>query len=136
MSKPLPRGIRNHNPGNIRHGDKWQGMASVQMDKDFVTFTSPEYGIRALGKVLLNYQRKHGINTIDGLVNRYAPPIENNTRAYVQALCRACCVEAVEIINFFEYLPDLIPAIIHHENGMQPYDAATLQAGIALALQG
>ena len=45
----IARGERNNNPGNIRHGAKWQGLASTQTDKDFCQFISPEYGIRAIG---------------------------------------------------------------------------------------
>lgn len=33
----IARGERNNNPGNIRHGAKWQGLASTQTDKDFLS---------------------------------------------------------------------------------------------------
>ena len=34
----LPRGIRNHNPLNIRKSkDQWKGMAEVQTDRAFVS---------------------------------------------------------------------------------------------------
>ena len=43
----LPRGIRNHNPGNIRRSqDPWQGLASAQNDPEFFIFQSAIYGIR------------------------------------------------------------------------------------------
>ena len=43
----LPRGIRNHNPGNIRLSqDPWQGLATPQEDREFFTFQSALYGIR------------------------------------------------------------------------------------------
>ena len=38
------RGIRNHNPGNIRHGEQWQGLAKEQTDPSFCVFISNEYG--------------------------------------------------------------------------------------------
>lgn len=60
----IPRGIRNNNPGNIRHSDQWKGLTPEQPDPDFCTFSTPEYGIRAMGVILLNYQRKHGLKTI------------------------------------------------------------------------
>ena len=135
MSSHLPRGIRNNNPGNIRHGDSWRGLAPGQTDPDFCVFTSPEYGIRAMARILLNYQKKYGIRTVDGIISRWAPPSENNTKSYIAAVARACQVAPTEIIDIAEYLPDIVQAIIHHENGMQPYDAATLQRGLALALQ-
>ena len=44
-----PRGIRNLNPLNIRRTSttQWQGVAEVQRDREFVTFKSMRWGIRA-----------------------------------------------------------------------------------------
>lgn len=53
----IARGERNNNPGNIRHGSKWQGLSAEQTDKDFCQFISPEYGIRAIYKLLQTYQK-------------------------------------------------------------------------------
>jgi hypothetical protein len=33
MASLEPRGIRLNNPGNLRHGDKWQGMVDDQPDR-------------------------------------------------------------------------------------------------------
>lgn len=135
-TQSTPRGIRLNNPGNIVYGEQWRGMAADQKDPRFITFLSPEYGIRALARVLLNYQRKHGLNTVEGIITRYAPPFENNTKAYVAAVARACNVEPNAVIDVADLLPVLVPAIIKHENGRQPYDQATIDKGIALALEG
>lgn len=131
-----PRGIRLNNPGNISYGDPWRGMTADQKDPRFITFLSPEYGIRALARVLLNYQRKHGIRTVEGIITRYAPPFENDTKAYVAAVAAACKVAPTDVIDVAEYLPDLVPAIIRHENGRQPYAPETLKQGISMALEG
>lgn len=133
-----PRGIRNHNPGNIdRTGDKWQGMAADQSsDSRFVVFAAPQWGIRALVKVLLSYQRKHGIKTIRGIINRWAPPVENNTDAYVNQVAKACGVDPDDTIDIENkaVLRALVSAIIKHENGQQPYGAGVIDLGIDLAL--
>ena len=41
----VARGIRNNNPGNIRWGDKWQGLDEDgrEKDKSFCVFVKPEY---------------------------------------------------------------------------------------------
>lgn len=130
-----PRGIRNNNPGNIRHGDSWQGLALNQSDSDFCVFTSPEYGIRAMARIIINYRKRHGISTIHGIISRWAPPSENNTEAYIRAVSDACHVQPTDVIDVKEYLPDIISAIIKHENGVQPYNATTLQRGITMALK-
>lgn len=132
-TKQEPRGIRNHNPGNIRHGAKWQGMADVQSDAAFVTFKAPEWGIRAMARILVKYQSDYGLHTVRAIIHRWAPPVENDTDAYVLQVAKALGVDPDQPIDVWARLPQLIPAIIKHENGKQPYSAATIQQGIDLA---
>lgn len=133
-----PRGIRNNNPGNIdRTGDKWQGMAADQSGDDrFVVFVAPHWGIRALVKVLLSYRRKYGIKTVRGIIDRWAPPVENNTAAYIDQVAKACGVEPDDTIDIQNkaVLRVLVTSIIQHENGQQPYGPAVIDLGIDLAL--
>lgn len=144
MSKTLPRGIRNNNPGNIRHGDPWQGLdpCSRQLDKDFAVFTSAGHGIRALARVLIAYQDKHNLNTVRGIIGRWAPPNENNTAAYVSQVARAMGVSPDARINVHDYavMHPLAESIIRHENGAGPlktentwYDDTTITEGLKMA---
>lgn len=124
------RGIRNNNPGNIRHGDKWRGLSASQPDPAFCTFVAPVYGIRAMVKILRNY-RKRGINTVAEIISAWAPTVENDTAAYIKSVCSRTGVgpnDPIEPTN-----PDLIKAIIKHENGSQPYSDNTINDGIKLA---
>ncbi len=133
FSQPsYPRGIRNNNPGNIRLGDNWRGMTAEQTDPAFIQFQAPEYGIRALGKLLVNYERLHGLNTVAGIINRWAPPTENNTSAYATHVAAQLGVPVNQAIDVKAALPKLVPAIIKHENGIQPYSADTIRAGLSL----
>jgi hypothetical protein len=79
----MTRGYRNNNPGNIRLNPliKWEGEIKGT-DTSFVTFKNMTYGIRALMKLLSNY-KKRGYNTIELILNRYAPANENNTTGYI-----------------------------------------------------
>ncbi len=134
----LPRGIRNNNPGNIELGDDaWQGMLPEQVDKRFIQFESPEYGIRALAKLLRNYESRYGINTITGIISRWAPTGENNTRAYIQQVSKQTGFAPDEVLNLnsSDHLFRLVQAIIHHENGMSYYDDETIYRGIELAFE-
>lgn len=75
-------GQRINNPYNIRQYD--QGfLGESGEDSGFVSFEDPMYGVRAADRVLTTYGTKRGINTIRGLINRFAPPSENDTRNYV-----------------------------------------------------
>lgn len=56
----------------------------VESDGEFVEFESPEYGIRAITKVLQTYSKKYNINTLEEIFNRYAPNTENDTNTYIK----------------------------------------------------
>ena len=134
----LPRGIRNNTPGNIRHGSNWQGLNpnSRNIDPAFCVFTSSVYGIRALAKVLINYKKIHGLNTVRQIISRYAPPNENQTTAYIQSVAKQLGVVPDTVIDVEErgVLTVFIKAIIRMENGIQPYSDPTIQQGIDLCL--
>ena len=115
-----PRGERNNNPGNIRHGEPWQGLSTIQEDANFATFTSSFFGIRALCRTLLNYQMKHGKKTIEQILFRWAPPVENDTDAYIEAVSKEVGIgakEEIKLLESVEQLEKLAKAIIRHENG-------------------
>ena len=131
----LPRGVRNMNPGNLRRsGTPWQGKSAQQTDSAFVQFDSPVYGIRALARVLKTYRASYGRDTVREIIQRWAPPNENNTGAYVAAVAAEMGIQPDE-----EFPPTegnmlaLVRAIIQHENGMQPYSDETILRGIRLA---
>lgn len=129
-----PRGIRNNNPGNLRHsGTSWRGMSAQQTDVHFVQFETPEYGIRALGKLLDTYYTRYGLNTVRGIISRYAPSTENDTAAYVETVAKKLSVRPDDVINVIGKKQKLIEAIIEHENGQQPYTVAQIAGGISMA---
>jgi hypothetical protein len=120
----LPRGVRNNNPGNLRHGDDWQGLSASQGDAAFCQFDDPVYGLRALMRVLVNYRRKADaqgkrIVTIRQAINRWAPPNENNTNAYVNTVARRLGVDPDAPVDWsgVEMLIGMARAIVTHENG-------------------
>ena len=136
MNLRPPRGIRNNNPGNIRHGQNWQGLNpdGRNIDPAFCVFKSPVFGIRALAKVLMNYKKIHGLNTVRQIISRYAPPNENQTKAYIQTIAQQIGVYPDTVIDIEErgILTVFIKAVIRMENGIQPYSDELIQQGIDL----
>jgi hypothetical protein len=132
MVKPRPRGIRNNNPGNIRWDGttQWRGMVG-QDAGGFVIFDTPENGIRAMARILGNYQRI-GVDTITAIISRWAPDTENDTIAYIRAVETRTGIDRNMPISGADY-PAIIGAIIRHENGSQPYTVAQINTGVALA---
>lgn len=142
----IPRGIRNNNPGNIRwSNDQWKGLIPKDQasDKSFCVFRTPEYGIRAMTRILRRYTQypgipnvgKPNIDTVREIISRWAPPNENNTEAYIQSVAKSVGVAANSPIDVFDnaIMLKLLKAIIAHENGRQPYTDAQILAGINLA---
>jgi hypothetical protein len=129
-----PRGVRNRNPGNIRHSSaRWLGMAAKQTDPAFVQFTAPKWGIRALYRVLRTYQIKHNLATIAEIIGRWAPTNENDTGAYARAVAKACGVatdDVIDVVTDKAMAAKLVMAIIRHENGQQPYSLSEINAGL------
>lgn len=120
IKSKLPRGLRNNNPGNIeRTSERWQGMASEQTDPRFVQFETMAYGYRALFRVLRTYIIKHQLETIPSIIGRYAPPNENRTRAYVNALLTELGVTAEYRVSPTDeaVMKALARAITRVENG-------------------
>lgn len=131
------RGVRNNNPGNIEHSPatKWQGLADPPTDGRFCRFRSAEWGIRALARVLISYQDRHGIRTIAGAITRWAPSTENDTGAYVAAVGRATGFGLRQELDFHrhEHLRPVVEAIIAHECAGYRYPAAVVDEGLTLA---
>lgn len=103
MSKSLPRGIRNNNPLNIRRSsaNNWQGMADEQTDNAFCVFSSMFFGFRAALKIIRNYLRyQSSITTPADIVRRWAPPSENNTKAYIERVASLSGVKMDNTIRF------------------------------------
>ena len=129
-----PRGIRNNNPGNIDRNEKWQGMTENQTDSRFISFESPEWGIRAITQVLRNYEKKYGLNTVEGIINRWAPPVENDTGSYINNVAQSIGTSPKAKLDLSDrdVLLPLIKAIIQHENGQQPYSDDAILKGIGM----
>jgi hypothetical protein len=131
-----PRGIRNNNPGNVRRSvTVWRGQSEHQTDSAFVQFVSMAYGVRALAVILRAYVSKHNLHTLTGIIWRWAPPIENNTAAYVAAVAKATGFDPHANLNLNDpaTLRALAKAIIEHEDG-RDIAWSDIVAGVALAL--
>lgn len=134
MVGKLTRGERNNNPGNIRKSNAaWQGKVSGA-DSSFETFASPEMGIRALAITLRTYQTKYRLRSVRQIIGRWAPPNENNTEAYIRAVCARLGVTADQAVDLNDAatLAGMTEAIIKHENGRSIYTSAQIETAISL----
>lgn len=129
-----PRGLRNNNPGNIRNSDAtdWKGEVAAEKKRDnaFEEFKDMAHGYRALIKLLQNYRRKHGLQTISDFISRWAPRTENDTSAYITRVCWEMQVPSsyVPDINDKTTMCNFAAAISLVENGI-PAVMADVEAG-------
>jgi hypothetical protein len=146
--KKTPRGQRCNNPGNIDRvaGVRWQGELSLKeeklQDSRFCVFVSPEYGIRALMRTLITYatarKARNGtpIDTVQEVIDRWAPPVENDTAAYAKEVAKDLGVGKDEKINILD--PDILMAlarsIIEHECAGLVYEDDVMERALQMAL--
>lgn len=106
-----------------------------------MVFEAPEWGVRAIVRVLRSYRDRHGLSTVRAIIARWAPPAENRTDLYVGFVCDRLGVGPDETVDIDrpEVLRTLVRAIIQKECGPGPlpggdwYDQDTLDAGIRRA---
>lgn len=133
----LPRGIRNNNPLNIRIGNAWVGEVEHPTDNQFEQFTSMVYGLRAGFIILRRYIERYHINTIEGIISRWAPNNENNTGRYILAVSSMMGISPSTEISFGDEwsMCSLVAAMVIVECG-RDVDAQEILAGYRMAKNG
>ena len=137
----IPRGIRNNNPLNLRRSkDKWKGMKALQSDAQFVQFESLEWGWRAAFYLLTRtYYHKYRLYTIRAIVTKWAPAIENNTKAYINNVSRLTGIDPDEPLGIPSEKPSrwiaLGTAMAIQENGTESLDYFAMLRGWELLKQ-
>ena len=135
----LPRGIRNNNPLNIRRSkDQWQGLKKEQTDSSFCQFEDLVYGWRAAFKLLTRtYYHTYRLYTIRAIVTKWAPPNENNSKAYVENVSRLTGIHPDEPLGIPSEKPSrwiaLGAAMAIQENGITSIDWFAMLRGWEMA---
>jgi hypothetical protein len=126
-----PRGLRNNNPANLKGNDLWLGKTGVD-EGGFIQFKTPQAGSRAMAINLANQEKKHGINTVSGLISKYAPNSENDTVSYIEKVANDLGVKPNQKIKLTDKktMLKLMKTMITVENGNQPYSNQELLQAI------
>ncbi|MDR1809203.1 MAG: structural protein P5 [Prevotella sp.] len=129
----MTRGLRNNNPGNIRKGgDIFRGEVLPSSDPAFKQFKTMAWGYRAMFVTLDTY-RKRGLDTIEKIVDAWAPPNENNTAAYAASVAKWSGVPAGKRLTEYcgaDYIR-IVCAMSRVENGT-PASLQNVEQGFAL----
>lgn len=76
---------RDNNPGDIVAGKFTSAHGQTKTDGRFAVFPTAEAGFAALRALLVGH---YAGSTVREAINRYAPPIENDTDHYVNIVCK------------------------------------------------
>ena len=107
----MSRGISNCNPGNIRHSSVfYQGEVQPSKDRAFKQFRSMAWGYRAMFVLLDTYRRRYGLRTLREMISRYAPPSENHTERYIEAVSDWTGIDPDEPLNT-RSRRDMVPVV-------------------------
>ncbi|MGD1327785.1 hypothetical protein ACNHE5_23265 [Pandoraea pnomenusa] len=79
---------RATNPGNIRYGSFARSLGAIGQDSSgFAVFPDAATGTEAMQALLRSYDGR-GLNTVGGVVGRWAPPSENDTSGYAKSVAK------------------------------------------------
>jgi hypothetical protein len=142
----MPTGIRNNNPGNIKRGISWNGLAEPVRMKDFqkheqvfCVFREPEWGLRAMAIILRGYQqrRQPPLRTPSAMIGAWAPIEDNNpVDSYAASVADKMGIEPDQAFDFTDKTMAIamMKGMIPFENGAQWQPYANVQCEAALEL--
>ena len=110
------------------------GLRAQQTDAQFCQFESLEYGWRAAFYLLTRtYYHKYRLYTIRMIINKWAPPNENQTSKYIENVCRLTGIGPDEPIGIPSDQPArwmaLGIAMAIQENGTESLDYFAMLRG-------
>lgn len=122
-NKRTTRGFRNNNPGNLVYVPtrNWEGRKIPRTDKKFDQFVQLPFGVSAMIKVLA--ENIDAGKTLEELVNKYAPPSENNTVSYMNSAAKKVGLSSVKSRMNRSHLKALTITLIQLENSTTITDA-------------
>lgn len=129
------RGVRNHNPLNIRKGQPWQGQDINGNDTEFETFINDAYGFRAAFRIIHNgFKATPRRDTIRKIISRWSPPQDgNNTESYINFVAQRTKINPDTRLAYNDIcrMVDIVKAMAFMETGHE-YDERVILSGYNL----
>ncbi len=115
--KPGTLAFKNNNPCNVKSlgkGQKWRGEVGLD-SQNHVRFSSIHYGLRAFVLTMRSYQTRHGIKTLEALIDRYC----GGNADYVAYLSRRMKLRPDEEFRIIPRIPELARWMSIYESGRE-----------------
>lgn len=87
---------KNNNPGDIEYGKFAKAHGAIGSDGRFAIFPTINAGWAAMRALLLSAYK--GL-TIKQALDKYAPPVENQTNVYLANVCKWANVQPTDLID-------------------------------------
>ncbi len=99
--------------------DRFIGELRPSRDKSFRTFVNMAYGYRAMHYLLRRYKNSYQLNTLEQMINRWAPPTENHTDAYIDFVAKRSGIGRDQIVDVsnMTVMCRIVEAMAKMENG-------------------
>lgn len=93
---PNTRATRNHNPGDLEYGRFARGHGAIGTDGRYAIFPDDITGFNAMKALIISAYK--GL-TIEQALNKWAPPIENQTNIYITNVCNWTGAKPTDLIE-------------------------------------
>lgn len=133
-------GIRLNNPGNVRYNPRETWLGQIGHEGGFIRFDSPQNGVRACARTFNTYfnTEAYKINTIRGMITRYAPPEDgNDTEGYIRFVSELTKIPADKPIRFsdLDTAVPIVQAVLRKETNTK-WDRADVELQVIRAYRG
>lgn len=114
--------LKINNPGNIRISPTiYIGEIVPSANKSFKEFQSMQFGYRQMFVCINSYITKHKIDLLEDIIYRWQPPVENDSKIYVQFVCdKSGFNRQTKFIKSDIKMIDLVYQMSWIENGVKP----------------
>ena len=105
---------RFNNPCNVKtpsNGGRWKGQIGEDRQRH-AHFKSIFHGIRAAAITLRSYYNRHGIKTINGIIDRFC----GGHPGYVKFLCEEMNLKPDQEFNIIDRIPELVWLMSQYES--------------------
>ncbi len=117
-----PKSVRNNNPTNLRYISSAPFTGQTKNDAGYGVYSTALLGARAGFRNLQNYFTRDGLDTVRGIVSKWAPTSENPTSAYITFVAQQLSVSPDQALTYQTHARSLIKAMARFEAGYQPFN--------------
>jgi hypothetical protein len=125
---------RQNNPGNLEYGKFAKSMGAIGAGgpgNRFAIFPSYEAGVAAQKKLIFESSKYKNLTLLQ-MINKYAPPSENNTQAYYNAILAAGGGTNKRMSEYSAEQQEAIARSMHKQEGFKAGKTEVLSRGSQL----